>query len=72
MSEEKKKQNETKQPTNKKKLIIRYGLGIGIGALLGFAYWYFIGCTSGHCPLTSNPYITTGYGAAVGFVAVMK
>lgn len=37
-----------------------------LGAVGGFAYYYFIGCASGACPITSNPYISTGYGALVG------
>ncbi|HDP98891.1 MAG TPA: hypothetical protein ENN22_06880 [bacterium] len=39
-----------------------------IGAALGFAYYQFIGCRSGTCPLTSNPWISTGYGALLGLV----
>ncbi|NOZ62728.1 MAG: hypothetical protein GXO74_13735 [Calditrichaeota bacterium] len=39
-----------------------------IGAILGFAYYKFIGCRSGSCPITSNPYISTGYGALIGIV----
>ena len=38
------------------------------GALVGFAYYYFIGCASGRCPLTSNPYISIGYGSLFGLV----
>jgi len=41
---------------------------IGAGAALGFAYYYFIGCTSGSCPITSNPFISTAYGALIGAV----
>ena len=37
-----------------------------IGALLGFAYYYFIGCAHGTCPITSNPYVSTGYGSLLG------
>lgn len=37
-----------------------------LGALGGFAYYYFIGCSSGSCPISSNPYISTTYGLAVG------
>ncbi len=36
------------------------------GAILGFAYYYFIGCQSGACPITSNPWISTAYGAFIG------
>lgn len=45
----------------------RIGL-IAAGAGLGFAYYYFIGCTSGSCPITSNPFISTAYGAFIGAV----
>ena len=38
------------------------------GAAAGFAYWYFIGCASGTCPITSSPYISTLWGAAIGFL----
>lgn len=39
-----------------------------IGMAAGFAYYYFIGCTSGTCPITSNPYLTTGYGLGAGLI----
>lgn len=38
------------------------------GAALGFAYYFFIGCKSGRCPITGSPYISTLYGAVVGLV----
>lgn len=38
------------------------------GAVLGFGYYYFIGCQSGTCPITSNPYISTTYGMLMGVV----
>ena len=31
------------------------------GALVGLAYYYFVGCSTGACPLTSNPFITMAY-----------
>jgi hypothetical protein len=37
-----------------------------IGAAGGYAYYYFIGCADGTCPLSSNAWIMTGYGAMVG------
>ena len=40
------------------------------GAALGFAYYYFIGCYSGTCPITSNPYISTAYGALIGLIFI--
>lgn len=39
-----------------------------IGAALGFAYYKFVGCRSGACPITSNPYISTVWGALIGFL----
>ena len=44
--------------------------GLGIGSLLGFGYYYFIGCASGTCAITSNPFISTAYGAMMGLVFV--
>jgi hypothetical protein len=46
----------------------KLGLGVGIGGLLGFSYYFFIGCQTGACPLTSNPFISTGYGAVLGLL----
>jgi hypothetical protein len=38
-----------------------------LGASGGYAYYYFIGCSSGTCPITGNPDISTLYGAGMGF-----
>jgi len=46
--------------------MIKLVIAIVIGAGLGFAYYRFIGCSSGTCPITSNPYISTIYGAVLG------
>ena len=45
-------------------------LGIAIGGLAGFLYYYFVGCSSGTCPITSNPYISIGYGSLMGLLFV--
>lgn len=42
-------------------------LPVAIGGTAGYAYYYFIGCVSGTCPITSNPWISTAYGALLGF-----
>lgn len=47
---------------------LKRGSIILAGAAAGFAYYYFIGCTTGTCPITSSPYISTGYGALVGLL----
>lgn len=38
------------------------------GAVLGFGYHKLVGCSSGSCPITANPYISTLYGAVMGFL----
>jgi hypothetical protein len=38
------------------------------GALLGFGYYYFVGCKSGSCPITGSPYISTLYGGFIGLI----
>ncbi len=40
--------------------------GAFIGAVGGWAYWKFVGCLGGTCPIWSNMYIATGYGALIG------
>jgi hypothetical protein len=43
-------------------------IGPVIGAILGYGYYRLIGCASGTCPITSNPWISTLYGALMGFM----
>ena len=38
------------------------------GALVGLAYYYFVGCPTGACPLTSNPFITMVYMGFIGWL----
>ncbi len=49
---------------------MRLILGAFIGAVAGFAVGYFGRCTSGACPLTSNPYLAAFFGAVCGLLAV--
>ncbi len=39
-----------------------------LGAAAGFGYYWFVGCRTGTCPITGNPYISTAYGAFVGLL----
>jgi len=50
-----------------KKYIIKI-IAILLGGIGGFSYYYFIGCASGTCPITSNPYISIIYGAVLGYL----
>ncbi|MDO9680260.1 MAG: DUF6132 family protein [Bacteroidales bacterium] len=44
-------------------LIIAGGVA---GAAGGYLYWYFIGCNSGTCAITSSPLNSTLYGIVLG------
>ena len=52
-----------------KKVIIITGIGIVIGALAGYAYYFYVGCASGTCAITSKPLNTTLYGALMDGLA---
>lgn len=56
----------------KKIIIWRILAGLFLGSLAGFAYYYFIGCSSGSCPITSNPVNMTLYGAFFGVLLFYK
>ena len=47
-------------------MVVRAVLGIAVGAGLGFLYYRFVGCSTGACPITRNPYSSTLYGALLG------
>ncbi|MFH0883952.1 MAG: DUF6132 family protein [bacterium] len=47
------------------------GLQIGgalLGAVGGFLYYKFVGCASGTCPLTSEPFFPAAWGALFGWL----
>ena len=41
-------------------------IGIIAGAIGGYLYYHFVGCTSGTCSITSKPLNSTLYGAMMG------
>jgi len=43
-------------------------IGIVVGAIGGYIYYWQVGCASGTCPLTSNPYLTMLWGAVMGYL----
>ena len=47
-------------------MIARIILGAVIGGVAGFLLYRFVGCSTGTCPLTRNPWVSTLYGMALG------
>ncbi|HRH59191.1 MAG TPA: hypothetical protein PL045_01410 [Chitinophagaceae bacterium] len=43
-----------------------YIAGAAIGAIAGFFYWKYIGCTSGQCLISSKPVNSTVYFGIMG------
>ena len=41
-------------------------LSIIIGGGIGFLYYYYVGCTSGTCAITSNPISSVAMGSLMG------
>jgi hypothetical protein len=49
-----------------KKAIGIMALGILMGGIAGYLYYYFVGCASGSCAITSRPLNSTLYGGVMG------
>lgn len=49
-------------------MLSRVLIGTTIGGALGYIYYRIVGCPTGACPITSNPKISTLYGAVMGFL----
>jgi len=47
-------------------MVLRILIGALVGAVLGFGWYKLVGCSTGTCPLTGNPVVSTLYGMAVG------
>lgn len=45
-------------------------IGVIFGAIGGYLYYYFVGCASGTCVITSSPVNSTLYFAALGGLIV--
>ena len=58
---------------NKNSMMKKWGIknklylaGAVAGAIAGYMYWNYIGCSSGTCIITSKPLNSTIYGALIG------
>jgi len=50
------------------KVWLKLTLGVVLGASVGIAYYFFVGCKTGTCPITSSPLISTLYGGVMGLL----
>jgi uncharacterized membrane protein YdjX (TVP38/TMEM64 family) len=48
--------------------LLRFFLGAVIGGVIGFIYYKVIGCPTGACPITKNPFSSTIYWALLGIM----
>jgi len=45
-------------------------IGLVLGGLVGYIYYYKVGCASGTCPIKSNPWLMTLWGAIMGYLII--
>jgi hypothetical protein len=43
-------------------------IGAFLGGVAGYLYYYFIGCSTGSCAITSRPFNSIIYGAIMGYL----
>lgn len=53
-----------------KQRLIFISIGLVLGAIGGYLYYYYIGCSSGSCAITSKPLNSTIYGMVMGGLAL--
>jgi hypothetical protein len=49
-------------------LILKVILGAILGGASGYALYYYIGCKTGTCPITANPWLSTLWGISLGIL----
>ncbi|HPD94827.1 MAG: hypothetical protein H6537_11500 [Bacteroidales bacterium] len=47
-------------------------VGVLVGGTLGFLYYFFIGCSSGSCPITGSPVGSIIFGSLIGLLLTVK
>lgn len=38
-----------------------------VGAIAGYLYYHYVGCSTGQCAITGNPYMSTVWGGLLGY-----
>ncbi len=49
-------------------LTLKSIIGMLVGVAGGYIYYIKVGCTSGSCPITSNPWMTMLWGLMMGYL----
>jgi len=62
-----KKKPKTFKEVIKSSYFLRPLLGIVIGGVAGYLYYHFVGCASGSCAITGNPFMSIIAGSFLGF-----
>jgi cobalamin synthase len=70
MTEEQNTDMQSAPEKKKKKFNFLPVIGAVVGAIGGYIYYIQVGCSSGSCAITSNPYMTMLWGAAMGYLVL--
>jgi hypothetical protein len=44
-------------------------IGLFAGGIVGFIYYKTVGCSSGSCTITSNPWLSVIWGSMIGYLS---
>ena len=61
-------ENNTAKKNFLKKIPLLSVIGLVVGAIGGYIYYAQVGCVFGTCAITSNPWMSTAWGAAFGYL----
>jgi hypothetical protein len=59
-------ESEVRNQGRRRKRMIVLAVSVVVGAVLGYGYYRLVGCSTGSCPITSNPWVSTLYGGVLG------
>ena len=52
--------------------VLKTVIGAVVGAAVGYAMYRFVGCKSGACPLTANPWVAMAIWGLMGGLVMSK
>lgn len=48
--------------------LLRLASFVVVGGVIGYGFHRIVGCPTGTCPISASPYVSTLYGAVIGFL----